>query len=124
MAGAGACARWEASVPDSRPTALITGASSGIGLELARLFARHGHDLVLVARREAELERIKRELEEKDGVTVRVVACDLSEPGAPSAIVDELRAAGVQVDVLVNNAGYAMYGSFVEADLDAGLNML
>ncbi len=103
----------------TRPTALITGASSGIGAELARLFAADSHDLVLVARRARQLEDLSAELRERDGVGVRVLARDLSEPASVADLWDELMAARVQVDVLVNNAGVGLYGPVWEQDADA-----
>ena len=108
---------------ERRQTALITGASGGIGLELARVFARHGYNLVLVARRAVELGQIQRDLEQR-GITVRVIVTDLTAPRAPFEVCDELKASGVVVDVLVNNAGYATYGKFHELDLDHELNMI
>jgi short-subunit dehydrogenase len=99
-----------------RQTALITGASSGIGADLARLFARDGYELVLVARGEAKL----REL----GLPATIIAADLTDPAAPQRIIDELRAKSIGVDVLVNNAGVGVAGPFVETDLQAELAMI
>ena len=79
--------------------ALITGASSGIGLELARIMARNGHELVLAARNKAELERIAAELTAQHGAKVHVVASDLSQPEAPQALYDAVQALGVPVGV-------------------------
>ncbi len=103
----------------TRPTALITGASSGIGAELARLFAADSHDLVLVARRARQLEDLSAELRECHGISVRVLARDLSEPASVGDLWNELMAARVQVDVLVNNAGVGLYGPVWEQDADA-----
>src|SRR5260221_11377905 len=97
-------------------TALITGASGGIGMELARVFAREGFDLVLVARRKEELDKLASELSTKHGVKTRTVSKDLSKPAACEELFSELEKAGVTVDVLVNNAGFATYGRFVEID--------
>jgi uncharacterized protein len=99
-----------------RQTALITGASGGIGLELARQFAAGGYDLVLVARSAGRLEELAGELRSRHGVTVRVLAKDLADPKSPEEVFRELEAAGVAVDVLVNNAGFATFGPFVEID--------
>jgi uncharacterized protein len=104
-------------------TALITGASSGIGLELARIFAEHGHDVVLVARSEGKLKSLASELQSR-GVRAHVVATDLGAPGAAKTVVDRTRELGVDVDVLVNNAGYGLYGPFLETSLDAELAMI
>ncbi|HKB49597.1 MAG TPA: SDR family NAD(P)-dependent oxidoreductase, partial [Ktedonobacterales bacterium] len=105
-------------------TALITGASSGIGEELTRLFARDGYDLVLVARGKSQLEALAAQLRQRHGVRVAVLAKDLAQPGAAQAIYDELTRAGTTVDVLVNNAGYATYGSFTEIPAETELAML
>lgn len=94
--------------------ALITGASSGIGLELARIHAEKGGDLVLVARSEDKLEALKAELEAAHGVSVRVLARDLTEPGAPQAVYDAVRAAGLDISCLINNAGFGGRGKFHE----------
>jgi uncharacterized protein len=111
-------------VSAAKMTALVTGASGGIGEELARLFAADGHDLVLVARSRDKLERLASELNAKHGVGARVVARDLSRPEAPREIFEELRAGGVGVDALVNNAGFGSYGPFVQTDLKAELDLL
>ncbi len=102
------------------PRALITGASSGIGLELARVFARERYDLALVARSVARLEEIASELREKNRVAVDVIACDLSLPEAPAEVH---RQAG-RVDALVNNAGYGLYGKFAAFPVAEDLNMM
>jgi len=108
----------------SGKTALITGASSGIGLELTRLFARDSYDLVLVARSEQQLKQLADELHEKFGITVKVIAKDLSVAGTPDEIFTELQQENVTADALVNNAGYATYGLFSELDLDNELRMM
>jgi uncharacterized protein len=104
-----------------KETALITGASSGIGLDLARLFAKDGHDVVLVARSEGKLREIAAGLERDFGVTAHVIVADLARPDAPQKIVDALP---VEVDVLVNNAGFGVGGPFVENDLAKVLEMI
>src|SRR5438045_3902096 len=100
-----------------RKTALITGASSGIGYELAGLFARDRYDLVLVASSKEKLEQLGDELGKKFGVSVKVIAKDLAAPSAPEELFAEVQQAAINVDVLVNNAGFATYGPFVETDL-------
>lgn len=105
-------------------TALITGASSGIGLELARCFARHGSDLVLVARDEARLRSLADELRQTHGVGTRVLPADLSRADAPDDIQRELEADGVEVDVVVNNAGFGARGPVAELPLEAQLDMV
>ncbi len=105
-------------------TVLITGASSGIGLELARCFAEAKSDLVLVARREEKLRELAAELQTKHGVRVRVIVKDLAAPAAPREITEELAAGGIAIDVLVNNAGFGERGAFVELGLERQMNML
>jgi hypothetical protein len=102
---------------------LITGASSGIGLELARVFAKNRHDLVLVARNEPKLRELAEEVQ-ASGVRAHVIAADLSVPGAVQALTDSVRTFGVDVDILVNNAGYGLLGPFVETPLDVELSMI
>jgi short-subunit dehydrogenase len=108
----------------ARSTALVTGASSGIGLELATLFARDGHDLVLVARGRDKLEDIGRALHEEFGIAATVVARDLADPASPSAIASELSSLGIAVDTLVNNAGFGVYGFFAETSLEKEMEMI
>lgn len=97
-------------------TALITGASSGIGAELARIHAKRGGDLVLVARRQDRLETLKAELEEAHGVKARVIAKDLTDPDVPKQIHSELLSQGVPIDYLINNAGFGNGGFFHQQD--------
>jgi short-subunit dehydrogenase len=106
----------------SRGMALITGASSGIGAELARLCAAAGYDLVLVARRAAALESLSQELASKHGIDARVVAVDLSEEDAPDRIVRALESR--DIDLLINNAGFGVHGAFTETDWDAERRLL
>jgi short-subunit dehydrogenase len=105
-------------------TALITGASSGIGLELAKLFARDGYDLVLVARRREKLESLGEDLGKRHGIRFRAIAADLADPAAPAEIVRQLAAASVAVDVLVNNAGFGELGPFANTDLETERRMI
>lgn len=104
--------------------ALITGASSGIGYELAHVFAEHGYDLVLVARSENILEDIAAELLSEYGVQALPITKDLYLRQSPFEIWDEVQARGLQIDVLVNNAAQGLYGQFVETELDRELDML
>ncbi|MBI3506844.1 MAG: SDR family oxidoreductase [Proteobacteria bacterium] len=101
-----------------KETVLITGASSGLGLELVRLFAADGADIVLVARRKDKLETLAAEIKGR-GSEARVIAADLAEPDAPKRIHAELARAGVQIDVLVNNAGFGARGPLAESETQA-----
>ncbi|WP_437194264.1 SDR family NAD(P)-dependent oxidoreductase [Planctomicrobium sp. SH527] len=105
-------------------TVLITGASSGIGLELAKRFAADGSDLILVARRTDRLVELAHLLKEEHGVIATVLSSDLSLPDAPQKLVDEITALGKHVDVLINNAGFGQLGEFTTISLDRQLNMI
>jgi short-subunit dehydrogenase len=99
-------------------TALITGASGGIGLELARQFASHGFNLIVVARRESELEGLAESCREEHGVEVHVLPSDLLAPDAPATLVAQVEGASLEVDVLVNNAGLMDMGGFASIDVE------
>lgn len=105
-------------------TALITGASGGIGYELALLFARDGFDCILVARSQDKLKQLADRLEREHRVKTLVIARDLSRPSAVDEIYEEVSAASMQVEVLVNNAGFPVFGLFHETDLQVELEML
>jgi short-subunit dehydrogenase len=105
-------------------TALVTGASSGLGLELAQLLAADGHDVVLVARRKAELETLAARLVAERGVEAHVLVEDLADAAAPARLVAELGRRGLEIDVLVNNAGFGASGRFAELDLRRQLDMV
>jgi uncharacterized protein len=109
--------------PRSEGVALVTGASSGIGAELARGLAARGHDVVIVARRIERLARLARELE-ATGVTAQVVSCDLTEEEERGALAAAVAAMGVDVDILCNNAGSGRPGHFASADRQQQLDML
>ncbi len=97
-------------------TALITGASAGIGRELAVLFAKDGHDVILVARRRDRLEALKEELEGAFDITAHVFTADLADQDAPTKLFEDVSGAGIEVDFLVNNAGFGSNGTFWELD--------
>ena len=105
-------------------TALVTGASSGLGLEFSKLLARDGYNVVIVARDRQKLEQVAGDLAGQYHVDARVLVKDLSAAEAAQEIYDELRRDSVAVDVLINNAGYALYGPFVETDLDTEVRMI
>jgi len=110
-------------MPD-RKTALITGASFGIGLELARIFAREGYNLVLVARSADKLRQVASEVEKAHSTRSLILAADLSEPGAAAYVLDQTTRAQIAVDILVNNAGFGQYGLFAENDLEECLRQI
>lgn len=105
-------------------TALVTGASGGIGLDLARLLAADGFDLVLLARSRDALERAAGELRGRHGVHTHVIARDLADPATPQSVYDELAARSVAVEILVNNAGFGVHGAFHESSLEQELELL
>lgn len=107
-----------------KKTALITGTSSGIGLELARIFASKGDNLVLVARSKDKLEELKIELEKQYDITVYNITKDLSEITSAKLIFDEVRDQKIRIDYLVNNAGFGDFGIFAECNWDKQLEMI
>lgn len=98
-------------------TALITGASNGIGLELAKIHAQKGGNLVLVARSEDKLAQLAQELESQYGIKAWVIAQDLAQPNAAQTIFETTEAQGITVDILINNAGFGGHGRFFEREL-------
>jgi uncharacterized protein len=105
-------------------TALVTGASSGLGRELAGLFAADGHDVVLVARRRERLDEVARDLAAKHGIQAHALAHDLADPATPARLCEDLGTRGIAVDFLVNNAGFGGTGAFAEADPRRDLEMI
>lgn len=106
-----------------KETVLITGASSGVGLEFARQAAADGCNLILVARSVDKLEALAGELSAR-GVEAAVVPSDLSDPSAPGKLAQEVAARGLSVDILINNAGFATYGPFLDTEIRATMDML
>lgn len=105
-------------------TALITGASSGIGLELAKLHASKGGNLVIVARSKNKLEELKAELEKQYGIQVYVIGKDLAIPNAAIDVFEETEKQGIKIDYLINNAGFGLYGKFEKTDWFEENNMI
>ena len=105
-------------------TALITGATSGIGLELAQLFAGDGHDLVIVARRKELLNKIADQIKTDFGVKVTVIPKDLTEKDSPQEIFDQLSDSGIEIGIVVNNAGFGAVGEFSDLDHQRQIDML
>lgn len=103
--------------------ALITGASAGIGIALAREFAEQGAKLILSARRKDRMEALALELAEK-GAEVRIVAADLNDPAAPQLIYDATVGAGIDVDILINNAGLGQYGEFAQSPVEQEMSQV
>ena len=104
-------------LPPPRPesTALVTGASSGIGAEIARSLARRGHGVTLVARRRERLEELARELAEQHGVRAEAIRADLTDPAERDRLAAEVEGRGLTVEVLVNNAGFGVYVPFAQS---------
>ncbi|HVO80160.1 MAG TPA: SDR family oxidoreductase [Terriglobales bacterium] len=105
-------------------TALITGASGGIGYELAKLFAKDHHNLVLVARSGPRLAQFADELQRQFGVAVRPIALDLTATPAPQFLFDQVQREGIAIDFLVNNAAYGQHGKFAEIPLAESLGQI
>jgi uncharacterized protein len=105
-------------------TVLITGASSGIGMELARVFAQHGHPVALVARGVDKLEELARELRSKHSIRAEVIGADLTQPSTPELISKTLTERNLTVDILVNNAGFGERGPFAQIDMQRQLDMI
>jgi short-subunit dehydrogenase len=110
--------------PAADTTALVTGASSGIGADIARLLAERGHGVTLVARREDRLRELASEIESKRHVRTEVIGCDLSDASARDRLVAEIRERGLEVSVLVNNAGFGTAAPFQDLELDGELRMV
>lgn len=110
--------------PSADSTALVTGASSGIGEQLARGLARRGHGVTVVARRAEELERLASELEGEHEVRAEAISADLAEASARDELAAEIERRGRRVDVLVNCAGYGIYGAFLDSGREKELHQL
>jgi uncharacterized protein len=104
--------------------ALITGATSGIGYELAKLFARDGYNLIIVARNQQELDQKAAEFSNGHSIQVVTIAKDLSQENAPFDLYNDVKSRGIQVDVLVNDAAQGQYGKFVETDIQRELEII
>jgi short-subunit dehydrogenase len=110
--------------PESSAAALVTGASAGIGGAIAHELAARGHGLVLVARRKDRLDALADELADAHGIRTETIACDLADADARSRLPDQIAERGLQIDVLINNAGFATGGAFSEADPDRELQQV
>ncbi len=112
-----------------KKTALVTGASLGIGLEFARILAQHDYDLVLVARSADRLKELAEKIFQENsnrnpGISIHIIVKDLSVPNSGREVFEELKAKGILVDVLINNAGFGDYGLFHELKLERQLQMI
>lgn len=107
-----------------RKNALITGASSGIGKEMAKIHAEQGGDLILVARSQEKLENLKSELEQQHDIQVKIIVKDLTHTDAPRQIYEECKAKGIEVDYLINNAGFGGRGKFHEREWEQDQAMI
>jgi short-subunit dehydrogenase len=110
--------------PDADSTCLVTGASSGIGADIARALVARGHGVTIVARRTERLEKLAAELRDRKGVRVETVACDLGDADARQRMRAEVEERGLTVEVLVNNAGFGTAGRFDRLDLERELEMV
>lgn len=108
----------------NKGTALITGATSGIGLELAKVFANQDYNLVLVSRNIEQLQKVAAVISKSYNVRVEIIAKDLSLPDSSREIFSELAAKNIDIDVLVNNAGFGIYGKFAESSLERQLGVI
>ncbi len=107
-----------------QPVTVITGASAGIGAALARVFARHGHQVVLTARREAQLEQLAAEIAAAGSTRPHVITADLAIPGGTDGLAQQLAARGLEPEIVVNNAGFGLAGQAAELDLEAQLRII
>ena len=105
-------------------TALITGASYGIGEAFARELAHQNYNLVLVARSQEKLEKLAQELQEKEGIEAMIISQDLTENNAGKLVYDHIKTQGLIIDLLINNAGFGDYGNFCDRPLDKQINMI
>jgi uncharacterized protein len=103
---------------------LLTGASSGIGYEMAKLLAKEKFDLILVARRIGILENLKYELNNQYGITVHAMEIDLSKPGNAAQLYQDIKTKGLKVTMLINNAGFGAYGNFIDIPLEKHVEMV
>lgn len=110
--------------PGDGQTALVTGASAGIGVDLAECFARDGYDVILTARSEGALQEVASRLATVHGVEATPIACDLGIPGGGTTLAQRIAERGLKVDVLVNNAGYGIAGAFDGSNLGEQLGMI
>lgn len=107
-----------------KETVLITGASGGLGLAFAKLFASKSYDLIIVARNEGKLNEIKTDIEREYASSVEVIACDLGQKDSATAVYRKVKEKGIKVNILVNNAGFGDFGEFVNCDFEKQYEMV
>jgi short-subunit dehydrogenase len=107
-----------------RKSALITGASAGIGYELSKVFAKNGYDLILVARNKERLKAIAEEFKKQGQIEAKVIAKDLSKSETPEELYDQVNTSKIDIDVLVNNAGIAAHGKFTDSSIQAHMDLI
>lgn len=112
------------SIAEKGETVLITGATTGIGYELSRLFAMNGYNLVIIARNQSQLERLRQQWENEFHVTIHVIVKDLSSPSSVPEIMNYLNKNNIEIDILINNAGFGLYGPFIETPIERELEMI
>jgi short-subunit dehydrogenase len=105
-------------------TALITGASAGIGYEFSKTFAKNGYNLVLVSRNKQRLEVVAKEMENQHDILAKVIPKDLSKSSAPQELYDDIVSDGIDIDVLVNNAGFGINGNFTDFSADKHMELI
>lgn len=111
-------------IPINNATVLVTGGSKGIGLAIAKIFAAHGHSLILVAREQEALDKAVQDIKDSTDSDVMTFSTDLGEKNAAMELFEKVKQAGVTVDILINNAGVGMTGHFATADYLRMTNML
>ena len=111
-------------IDKKRETVLITGASTGIGYELSKVFAQNGYNLIIVARNLEKLRKVERELKEKYGTQVIIISKDLSHPNSAYELYEEVLKFNISIDILVNNAGAGVSGLFHETDYDMDIKII
>ena len=104
--------------------AIVTGASSGLGLEFASQLAERGHNLILTARRKDRLNALKAELEKAHEIEANVIVCDLAEPDAAKTLHDQIKAKKLTIDIVVNNAGFGVFGDYAEIEWERESKLL
>ena len=107
-----------------KQTVVITGASSGFGVEFAKQFAKRNYDLVLTARSENKLSELARELEGKYGINTHIVVLDLSKKGSAKQLYDQVKSFGISTEILINNAGFGLFGEFEDTEIEKELDMI